>query len=197
MEPLVIGGEATERAELTDLALDLVRRSSGFYRSLPPPIVPFLANLVRAMNCYYSNLIEGHDTHPIDIERALKNDYSNDVRKRDLQLEAKAHIAVEEWIDHDGLKGRARRFCKRPPEMAGTGGGRGGDRRFRAQRKAGELRSSGWRVDLPIQWPRIARLGPVAFRHQLSDRRGAPVFKDLRPDHGRSRTQRAEQDAVS
>ena len=28
------------------------------------------------MNCYYSNLIEGHDTHPVDIERALKNDYS-------------------------------------------------------------------------------------------------------------------------
>ena len=24
------------------------------------------------MNCYYSNLIEGHDTHPIDIERALQ-----------------------------------------------------------------------------------------------------------------------------
>jgi len=29
------------------------------------------------MNCYYSNLIEGHDTHPVDIERALKNDYSD------------------------------------------------------------------------------------------------------------------------
>jgi len=26
------------------------------------------------MNCYYSKLIEGHDTHPVDIERALKND---------------------------------------------------------------------------------------------------------------------------
>jgi len=106
MEPLVIGDGAPERAELTDLALDLVRRSSGFYRSLPPAIVASLANLVRAMNSYYSNLIEGHDTHPIDIERALKNDYSNDVRKRDLQLEAKAHIAVQEWIDCDGLKGR-------------------------------------------------------------------------------------------
>ena len=47
------------------------------------------------MNCYYSNLIEGHDTHPIDIERALKNDYSQDAHKRDLQLEAKAHIAVQ------------------------------------------------------------------------------------------------------
>jgi hypothetical protein len=42
------------------------------------------------MNCYYSNLIEGHDTHPVDIERALKNDYSKDARKRDLQLEARS-----------------------------------------------------------------------------------------------------------
>jgi Fic family protein len=67
-----------------------------------------LAGLVRAMNCYYSNLIEGHDTHPVDIERALRNDYSLDARKRDLQLEAKAHIAVQEWIDGGGLgAGRA------------------------------------------------------------------------------------------
>src|SRR5207245_2433693 len=66
-----------------------------------------LADLVRAMNCYYSNPIEGHDTHPVDIERALKNDYSNDPRKRDLQLEAKAHITVQKWIDGGGLRGRA------------------------------------------------------------------------------------------
>jgi Fic family protein len=57
------------------------------------------------MNCYYSNLIEGHDTHPIDIERALKNDYSADPKKRDLQIEARAHIAVQQWIDTGGLKG--------------------------------------------------------------------------------------------
>jgi len=126
MEPVVIGDRARERAELTDLALEIAQRSSGFYRSLPPGIVASLANLVRAMNCYYSNLIEGHDTHPIDIERALKNDYNKDVRKRDLQLEAKAHIAVQEWIDHGGLRGRAvstdgilevhARFCKLLPE---------------------------------------------------------------------------------
>ncbi|MER8589091.1 MULTISPECIES: hypothetical protein [unclassified Mesorhizobium] len=30
-----------------------------------------LAHLVRIMNTYYSNLIEGHDTRPRDIERAL------------------------------------------------------------------------------------------------------------------------------
>ncbi len=43
------------------------------------------------MNCYYSNLIEGHDTHPVDIERALRHDYSDDPRTRNLQLEAAAH----------------------------------------------------------------------------------------------------------
>jgi Fic family protein len=84
------------------------------------------ADLVRSMNCYYSNLIEGHDTHPIDIERALKNDYSADTRKRNLQLEAKAHIAVQRWIDAGNLRGRAvsaegirevhRRFCELLPE---------------------------------------------------------------------------------
>jgi len=36
------------------------------------------------MNCYYSNLIEGHHTHPVDIERALKDDYSSDPEQRDL-----------------------------------------------------------------------------------------------------------------
>lgn len=66
-----------------------------------------LVDIVRAMNCYYSNLIEGHDTHPIDIERAMKNDYSANAEQRNLQLEAKAHIAVQQWIDKGGLHGRA------------------------------------------------------------------------------------------
>jgi Fic family protein len=127
MEPLLIGEGSRHRGQLTDLALDLTQKSSGFRRSLPPSLLASLANLVRSMNCYYSNLIEGHDTHPIDIERALKNDYSQDARKRDLQFEAKAHITVQQWIDGGGLKGgRAinadsiceihRRFCELLPE---------------------------------------------------------------------------------
>jgi Fic family protein len=51
------------------------------------------------MNCYYSNLIEGHDTHPRDIDRALHKDYSTEPRKRALQLEAVAHIEVQKAID--------------------------------------------------------------------------------------------------
>jgi len=126
MEPLLIGSDSRHRPALTDLAVELAQRSAGFRRSLPDSLLSSLAELVRAMNCYYSNLIEGHDTHPIDIERALKGDYSKDAKKRDLQLEAKAHIAVQQWIDTGGLKSPAttidsitdihRRFCEQLPK---------------------------------------------------------------------------------
>jgi Fic family protein len=107
MEPLLVPEGSRHRTGLTDLAVDLAARSAGFRRSLPEGAVTALADLVRAMNCYYSNLIEGHDTHPVDIERALRNDYSADPEKRNLQLEAKAHITVQRWIDEGGLKGPA------------------------------------------------------------------------------------------
>jgi Fic family protein len=126
MEPLFIGEDSRHRGRLTDLAIDLAAKSAGLRRSLPPGLLTTLADLVRAMNCYYSNLIEGHDTHPVDIERALNNDYSADPRKRDLQLEAKAHIAVQRWIDDGNFRGRAvtadgireihRRFCEFLPD---------------------------------------------------------------------------------
>lgn len=125
MEPMLVGASSRHRGVLTDLAVELAAKSAGFRRSLPESVLTALADLVRSMNCYYSNLIEGHDTHPIDIERALKDDYSQDARKRDLQLEAKAHIAVQGWIDRGGLAGRIaradglrevhRRFCELLP----------------------------------------------------------------------------------
>jgi len=80
MEPLLIGSTSRHRPILTDLALELAQRSVALSHSLPKGLHSALADLVRSMNCYYSNLIEGHDTHPIDIERALKNDYSADVK---------------------------------------------------------------------------------------------------------------------
>jgi Fic family protein len=51
------------------------------------------------MNCYYSNLIEGHNTRPRDIERALANDLDADEPRRNLQLEARQHIRLQELID--------------------------------------------------------------------------------------------------
>lgn len=127
MEPLLIPESSRHRGPLTDLAFELAQKSAGFRRSLPASLLASLAGLVRSMNCYYSNLIEGHDTHPVDIERALKNDYSHDRRKRDLQLEAKAHVAVQEWIDTGALRSGVavqaegiseihRRFCGLLPD---------------------------------------------------------------------------------
>jgi Fic family protein len=126
MEPLLLSEGSRHRPALADLSVELVAKAAGFRRSLPPGMLIALAHLVRAMNCYYSNLIEGHDTHPVDIEKALRNDYSKDPKRRTLQVEAKAHIAVQEWIDGGGLAGREatqdgiqethRRFCELLPD---------------------------------------------------------------------------------
>jgi len=126
MEPLLVGESSRWRATRHDKALELVAASARLDHSLPTGIAGGLARLVRSMNCYYSNLIEGHDTHPVDIVRALHADSSKEPRKRDLQLEARSHIAVQSWIDSGGLKGRAAtaagiseihgRFCEELPD---------------------------------------------------------------------------------
>lgn len=89
--------EGTEVLE--NLAFDLAREASELSGQLHPIVRLSVAELVRSMNCYYSNLIEGHNTHPRDIDRALAEDYSADPHKRDLQLEARAHIEVQRMID--------------------------------------------------------------------------------------------------
>lgn len=126
MEPMRLAEGSRHRPRLNDLVVDLASRAAAFRHSLPEGVSRSLATLVRSMNCYYSNLIEGHDTHPVDIERALEDDYSADPEKRNLQLEAKAHIAVQTWIDDGGLSDRAtttnglrelhRRFCEHLPD---------------------------------------------------------------------------------
>lgn len=71
LEPLLVRETSPHRTALTDLAIELSGRAAGFRSSLPAGVLSALANLVRAMNCYYSNLIEGHDTQrpcgPADV----------------------------------------------------------------------------------------------------------------------------------
>ncbi|MFZ5866391.1 MAG: Fic family protein [Thermodesulfobacteriota bacterium] len=114
--------------KLEDLAFDMAAKAMGLASQLPPAVRLGAGDLVRSMNCYYSNLIEGHDTHPRDIDRALSHaEYSSDAQKRALQLEAVAHIEVQRLIDHhedlevettsvDYLVWLHREFCKRLPE---------------------------------------------------------------------------------
>jgi len=93
MEPLLPGGG---RERLSELSVDLLRKLGRISGQVHSPVVcGKLASLLRWMNCYYSNLIEGHKTTPREIERALKADYSKDPLKRDNQKLSQAHVEVE------------------------------------------------------------------------------------------------------
>ncbi len=80
--------------ELTELILKLKGEAGKLSTILHPVTATALSELIVTMNSYYSNLIEGHFTHPIDIEKAIKKDYSKDEKKRILQLESVAHVEV-------------------------------------------------------------------------------------------------------
>jgi len=113
--------------KLEDLAYELVSAASALAGQVHPLVQQSIGDLVRAMNCYYSNLIEGHNTVPRDIERALADDYSAEPQKRNLQLEAVAHIEVQSKIDAGAdetaepvsrtyIRWLHREFCSRLPE---------------------------------------------------------------------------------
>lgn len=96
---IVPGGEQPAWGGLRDLAYLLGSEAGGLAGRLAPGTATAIGDLVRGMNCYYSNLIEGHDTRPIDIERALRSELATEPKRRNLQLEAAAHIAVQAAID--------------------------------------------------------------------------------------------------
>lgn len=84
---------------IADLIAEIASAATALGRALHPKTAANLADLVRLMNCYYSNLIEGHNTHPRDIERGLRGDLDTSAKRRNLQLEAAAHIRVQATID--------------------------------------------------------------------------------------------------
>jgi Fic family protein len=92
-------------ASIADLLAELSASSARLGRSLHPRTAANLAELVRIMNTYYSNLIEGHDTRPRDIERALAGQLDQDEGRRDLQMEAAAHVRVQAEVDRLGATG--------------------------------------------------------------------------------------------
>ncbi len=63
-----------------------------------------VVDLVRIINSYYSNLIEGNSTHPAEIELAMRKEYSRDPAKRNLQHESLAHIETQQAIEEEMKK---------------------------------------------------------------------------------------------
>ncbi|RAU22706.1 Fic family protein [Paramagnetospirillum kuznetsovii] len=140
--------ESTDRIEparleqipeaLSDSVAELAAASARLGHALHPRTAASLADLVRIMNSYYSNLIEGHNTRPRDIERALLGQFDSDSKRRNLQMEAAAHVRLQADIDRQAAEGalsepaspdfvrwlHAEFYCDAPPEMLtirGTG----------------------------------------------------------------------------
>jgi Fic family protein len=90
---------------VADLVAELAAAAATLGRSLHPRTAATLAGAVRVMNTYYSNLIEGHNTRPRDIERALAGDLDADEGRRHLQVEAAAHVRVQSEVDRLGAEG--------------------------------------------------------------------------------------------
>lgn len=97
MEPILPKEQGAHLSGLTCEILKACGRLTGQVHS--PQVRQRVADLVREMNCYYSNLIEGHKTTPRDIERAMKRDFAQDPVQRDNQQLSLAHIAVEKLME--------------------------------------------------------------------------------------------------
>ncbi len=91
---------------IADLVAEIAAASSVLGRSLHPRTAAQLASLVRLMNTYYSNLIEGHITRPRDIERAIQGQLDTSNERRNLQIEAAAHLRVQREVDRLHFAGK-------------------------------------------------------------------------------------------
>lgn len=91
--------------DIADVIAELAASSATLGKTLHSRTAANLADLVRVMNTYYSNLIEGHNTRPRDIERALAGELDKDEGRRNLQLEAAAHVRVQREVDRMGNDG--------------------------------------------------------------------------------------------
>lgn len=97
--PLQDGRTPEKRREIDNLIAELREKAVELKSSLHPHALSLIGEQVRLMNCYYSNLIEGHSTKPKEIQDALNGNFSASAETRDLQLEAAAHIRVQRMID--------------------------------------------------------------------------------------------------
>lgn len=124
MEPLVIDSSRPVYSPLIGFAHELSEASACLDAALVPATARSLSELVSGMNCYYSNLIEGHHTLPIDIEKALF-DVKAQREQKDLQSLAFAHIEADRWAKLQSLDEGSllplileihRRFCEHLPQ---------------------------------------------------------------------------------
>ena len=96
-EPLLPG--SGRRDALLEKAHHLQRLALAAKGQAHAGVMQALAPLLRAMNSYYTNRIEGQHTLPVEIEQALRQDFATDADTRRRQRLAIAHMRTEAWAE--------------------------------------------------------------------------------------------------
>ena len=99
LRPLPFAPALPELPPLIPPARQLVRDIGLLGAQLPMQTVDAVHRLLRDATTYYSNLIEGHDTHPIFLDAARKGAIAKVPALRDRQLEALAHAKSQELYE--------------------------------------------------------------------------------------------------
>lgn len=84
---------------LRERSRTVIEQSLRLTAAAHPDTIASLRELVREMNSYYSNRIEGQSTHPHNIGRALRRDFSDKPDVARLQRIALAHIEAEQALE--------------------------------------------------------------------------------------------------
>lgn len=157
---------------ISNLVAEIAAASAKLGHSLNARTAANLADLVRIMNTYYSNLIESHNTRPKDIERALAGQFDTDRERRNLQIEAAAHVRVQAEVDRMAASGSL-------PEPASSDFLRWLHREFYRDAPAEmlRLRSDGREILMePGEWRALPEHDVAAGRHQPPSSRRVADF---------------------
>jgi len=93
-------------SKLLSMAEELCIKSASLTGSHTPQILYGIKELLRKVNSYYSNQIESEGTHPIDIDKASRREFSNDSKEKQLQQLSLAHIEVQRYIEEYFIGGK-------------------------------------------------------------------------------------------
>jgi len=109
IEPLL---PAYGKDKLTEKSITLLSLAGGLGVNLNVDTLKEVSGLVINMNSYYSNLIEGNRTTPLEIEKAMAERFSKDPDLRGKEYEHIAHIEVQKKIDELLFKDKNFDICK-------------------------------------------------------------------------------------
>lgn len=91
--PQTLSGEV--HPDLIEKADEVIYQTATLRGTTSPIVIDAIKQLLRVVNCFYSNKIEAEDTHPIDIEKAMKSQFSDNDKNHRLQKLALAYIDTQ------------------------------------------------------------------------------------------------------